>query len=151
MLIDPTHVKVEVSATGCWLWAGHTNDNGYSLVRRAGRQLSAHRWNWEQSNGPIPKNLEVNHKCRVRNCINPEHLELLTHAENIRFSADLKTTCAQGHPYDKVEIDRGYRSRSCSICQKEYDRKYREANRERINKNSRESARRKRNERRNAG
>jgi hypothetical protein len=73
--------------TPCIDWAGPTNGNGYGLMgvmARDGSKLWAHRIAYESVNGPIPDGLEIDHLCRRPVCVNPEHLEAVTHAENIR-------------------------------------------------------------------
>jgi hypothetical protein len=75
--------------TGCWLWLGGEARNGYSLfhVRQPDgsfKRSIAHRWSYEHFIGPIPEGLELDHKCRNRWCVNPEHLEPVTHYENQR-------------------------------------------------------------------
>lgn len=70
----------------CWLWVGHLNNMGYGSLRITRRSDLAHRLMHEELVGPIPDGLEVDHICRVRRCVNPAHLELVTHGENIRRS-----------------------------------------------------------------
>jgi hypothetical protein len=104
--------------TGCWLWMGATtaSSGGYGLfgVATAKARL-AHRWIWEQRNGQVPEGLELDHKCRQRLCVNPEHLEPVTRLENIRRglpwrSCYQKTHCKKGHPYDVGAISDGSRA-----------------------------------------
>jgi DNA-binding transcriptional regulator YiaG len=71
--------------TPCWIWTAQLNERGYGLSTRAMPQSRlAHRAIWVQRNGPVPDGLELDHLCRVRPCVNPEHLETVTHAENMR-------------------------------------------------------------------
>lgn len=70
--------------SGCWLWQRAKYDTGYGVMRVAGRLVHAHRVLYERHIGPIPVGLELDHLCGVRSCVNPEHLEPVTHAENIR-------------------------------------------------------------------
>jgi DNA-binding XRE family transcriptional regulator len=85
--------------TPCWIWQLALQPNGYGHFadRRSGYAGSAHRWFWEQLRGPAPKRAHIDHLCRVRACVNPAHMELVTNAENARRGANAKLT------YDDVE------------------------------------------------
>lgn len=84
----------------CWLWTGGLDKKGYANLNVEGRSTKAHRWSWEQVNGPIPDGLHIDHLCRVRHCVRPDHLEPVTLAENNRRQADaLYPTCKRGHPW----------------------------------------------------
>lgn len=68
----------------CWLVTGCDNGLGYGLIYSEGRSVVTHRVMWEHLRGPIPEGLELDHLCRNTNCCNPDHLEPVTHAENLR-------------------------------------------------------------------
>lgn len=75
-------VKVS-EKTGCWLWQGRIH-HGYAWFRARGEaMLHAHRFSYEHFKGPIPDGLEIDHLCRARACVNPDHLEAVTHRENL--------------------------------------------------------------------
>lgn len=78
--------------TGCWNWLLHRIPTGYGQVRVRGRAHLAHRFNWEMANGPVPDGLELDHLCRNRGCVNPAHLEVVTHHENLRRACRTKLT-----------------------------------------------------------
>ena len=98
-----------------------------------GTAKKAHRVSWELLVGPIPEGLELDHLCRNHGCVNPDHLEPVTHAVNVRrgrggTSWAQKKHCPQGHPYDDANtyLYRGRRScRECSRqkCLRQYRRR----------------------------
>jgi hypothetical protein len=81
--IQRIHAKAVLSGD-CWLWTGAIDNGGYANFRHDGRSQKAHRVLWELLNGPVPEGLELDHLCSVRHCVNPDHLEPVTHVENIR-------------------------------------------------------------------
>jgi hypothetical protein len=87
-------------AGGCHLWTGARNVWGYGRLKREGVMLAAHRVAWEMAHGPIPDGLHVLHHCDVRLCVNPEHLFLGTHADNMRDMSDKKLARAGISTFD---------------------------------------------------
>lgn len=81
---------------GCWIWRGRKDEHGYGLTTGAGgMHQRAHRAAYEMVHGPVPRELVMDHLCRVTSCINPEHLEPVTHAENIRRGLGARLTMEQ--------------------------------------------------------
>lgn len=123
----------------CKRFLGAHDSKGYGRVGRNNRLYGAHQWSWICANGPVPEGLELDHLCRVRDCVEVTHLEPVTHQENMRRSqagyargAQLraKTHCPQGHAYagDNLYIHAGRprSGRMCKECRREsYRRWYR--------------------------
>lgn len=84
-------------ASGCWEWTGLKDKDGYGRFEEDGSWVGAHRRSWETLNGPIPDGLELDHRCETPACINPAHLRLMTHGENIRRSRQAKLTWRKVH------------------------------------------------------
>lgn len=120
--------SIPVPFSGCFLWTGSTS-YGYGLIRWNGKQVRAHRLAYQYFKGPIPEGKEINHLCEVRCCVNPAHLEAVTHRENILYSFDHsrnqshpKTKCKRGHPLEGENlyfgIRHGKRFRGCKECRR---------------------------------
>lgn len=85
--------------TGCWLWTGHRYSNGYGAIKVFGKMISTHRFSFELHKGPIPEEMHILHSCDVKHCVNPDHLRLGTHAENMREAAERGLMCSgPDHP-----------------------------------------------------
>lgn len=106
--------------TGCWLWTGAKNVRGYGIIRIATRSTLAHRVAYEASRGPIPDGLELDHLCRVHNCINPGHLEAVSHHVNVLRGrrCDRASHCKRGHALhgDNLYWSRPGTNRACKTC-----------------------------------
>lgn len=119
----------KVDKTGnCWEWIACTNNDGYGRFRLNGKPQLTHCLSYEDKFGKIPKGLELNHICRNRHCVNPDHLEAITHKENIQkgISANRnKTHCPQGHEYtEKNTYIHPSMKRMCRTCRQILARKY---------------------------
>jgi hypothetical protein len=105
---------------GCWIWQGALDEDGYGTfyLRRMNRR--AHRVAWFSARGDLPQGMVVNHTCRNRACVNPQHLQAISASEHalrdttsICYVNSQKTICPKGHPYDRKYGKQRY----CSICQ----------------------------------
>lgn len=110
--------KVAKLPSGCWEWRAHTNQFGYGFFWLEPHMVPAHRFSYEQVNGPVPSGLELDHLCRNRACVNPLHLEAVDHRTNVLRGASLqaenarKTRCPYGHEFSP----RPSGGRICRTC-----------------------------------
>lgn len=130
-----------VGPAECWWWMGELDRHGYGRVRVSSpqrRSTGAHRAVYEELVGPVPEGLEIDHLCRNPRCVNPGHLEPVTHAENGRRGRAgevnaarqrAKTHCPQGHPYDGDNLYVRPNGRGCKACRLAAKARYRERRR----------------------
>ncbi len=128
--------KIQPQPDGCWLWTGELTRNGYGRERiepRAGsRRVVAHRLVYELLVGPIPEGLQLDHLCRNRACVNPEHMEPVTGRINTLRSTGpsainaSKTACVNGHALDErnTYVRPDGTGRHCKACARERNRIY---------------------------
>jgi transposase len=113
----------------CWEWLGTRCSHGYCRLYFNGRMQGAHRAGYELIVGQIPDGLELDHLCRNPPCVNPAHLEPVTHWENMRRSETpaavnlVKTHCIRGHEFTpentRVRAGRVAGQRTCRICERD--------------------------------
>jgi len=89
--IERFWAKVAIQDNGCWDWSGSLSSNGYGFIWHNGHSVRAHRFAYEYfNNSPIPSDKEVDHLCRNHRCVNPDHLDVVTHKENVMRGINLE-------------------------------------------------------------
>lgn len=130
--IKKVNARIAKTPKGCWEWTGRKTGEGYGLVSRGRSRtaLLAHRVVYTMHRGPIPAGLLLDHLCRNHSCVNPAHLEPVTHRENdLRgYGASglhaRQTHCVNGHPFDENNTyisPKGWRR--CRTCARASDRR----------------------------
>jgi hypothetical protein len=134
-------VIVPEGVSDCWLWRGAISKGGYGNFHvTAGKWAVAHRVSYEMHKGPVPEGLDLDHLCRVRHCVNPDHVEAVTRQVNLlrgiggRLAGERqrsKTHCKQGHEFTTENTAIGKRGtpkeqRLCRICQRIASKKTKE-------------------------
>lgn len=114
----------------CWNWLGSKYQNGYGKVGKAGYMV--HRIAYELTKGTVPADMCLDHLCRNRSCINPDHLEVVTLVENVMRGEShnavnaRKTHCKNGHEFTQantyIHPKRG--TRNCIFCRNEASRRH---------------------------
>lgn len=124
-------IKLDLSS-GCWIWTSATNHAGYAHYTLAPRRVvRVHRYLYEQYRGAIPKGLVLDHLCNKRNCVNPDHLEAVSQAENIKrglrptliHHCSKLTECKRGHKFNTENTHYSSRGRRCKVCRRKGVRK----------------------------
>lgn len=108
----------------CWEWIGAKTSSGYGNFLWNGKNVTAHRKSYEILVGNVPEELDLDHLCRNRSCVNPSHLEPVTRRENLLRGETIpakhakKTHCPKGHEYteDNTYIYKKTNSRHCIKC-----------------------------------
>jgi len=124
---DRFMAKVSIQEGGCWNWTGSLTPLGYGyFYASAGRSRQAHRFLYEERHGPVPAELELDHLCRNPRCVNPDHLEAVSHLTNMQRSARAQQThCHKGHPFteENTYVPPGRYQRMCRLCNLERQRR----------------------------
>lgn len=128
--------KVKVTES-CWLYEGYVNPGGYGQFAIKGSSRRAHRIMWELVGRKVDPTLQLDHLCRVRNCVNPDHLEQVTGKVNslrgLTVTAENfnKSYCIHGHPFTPKNMVKGITrsyERRCRTCQNRMSRTYYQRN-----------------------
>jgi hypothetical protein len=123
---------VRITKSGCWEW-NPVCASGYGMYRKGSALMVAHRFVYDKLIGKIPEGKELDHLCRNRRCVNPNHVEPVTHRENLlrgigpSAKNKVKTMCPNGHKYTKENTGisknkYGY-YRRCRACDRKRSRK----------------------------
>ncbi len=107
----------------CEIHKGYIQSNGYG---KSGKSY-AHREAYVETYGEIPDGLEIDHLCRTRSCVNPQHLEAVTHQENMARSLPAqKTHCINGHEFtpENTYRDPRHQQRYCRVCNADAQRRW---------------------------
>jgi hypothetical protein len=136
-LMERMMAKVRLDSDGCWTWTGSRIHNGYGKVKVNGLQVVSHRASYEALVGPIPDGMQLDHLCRNRACINPDHLEPVSKRENLLRGIGptavnaAKSACVRGHLLsgDNVRIvvgASGHDTRRCRQCERDRKNEHRQ-------------------------
>ena len=121
--------RVERTESGCWIWIGATRGHRYASFMVDGKTVMAHRWSYEHYVGPIPEGLQIDHKCGITICVNPEHLRALTARENVlAYHREQRTFCGNGHDITQpgaTVMRLGGKVQVCRQCGRDRKNRYR--------------------------
>jgi hypothetical protein len=113
--------RCEGDAAGCVLWNGCLNSKGYGVVSFRGSRVLTHRLSYEFHVGPIADGMTIDHLCRNKRCVRPDHLEVVSREENSRRAAPHLDNCKRGHALTGLNLVMKKRGslpavRNCRAC-----------------------------------
>ena len=138
--VDRVMDRVEVDYFGCWLYTGPLDRDGYgmtsvpsSTAKRGWGTRRVHRVLYDYFREIVPDDMTLDHACRVRSCVNPDHLQICTSGENVMRGNSLqaqyaaRTHCKNGHVFDGDNLFKraSGQGRGCRACQKAGEKRYR--------------------------
>jgi hypothetical protein len=133
--LERFEAKYTVQPNGCWQWTAGKSWKGYGRFRLNGKQPQAHRVAYRLYRGPVPDDLVIDHLCRNRLCVNPDHMEITTNrvnccrGESPTIVSWREDRCIRGHPFDDANTivsvrPSGTIKRRCRTCKNEQARRY---------------------------
>lgn len=120
----------KISKSGCWLYQMYLTPRGYGRINVDKKCHFAHRYFYQTLVGEIPKGLVIDHICRVRRCVNPQHLRVVTLFDNIMCGVGFgaknarKKRCLRGHKFRDVTWAAKKKKRYCIACDRVWRRNY---------------------------
>lgn len=132
-LVERLWRNIRQDPSGCWIWTGRVGTHGYGEIQAEGRRWTVPRLMYSLLVEPLAPEQQPDHRCRVRSCVNPAHLEPVTLRENVlRGNSPAavnarKTHCPQGHLYNEGNTYRrpGTGHRQCRECMRCHQRRNR--------------------------
>lgn len=136
--------NIRINLNGCWDWIASKNRGGYGNFT-SGIIIGAHRYSYRLFNGPLIKDFCIDHICRNRSCVNPDHLRQVTFSINsiensnsTAFYNSTRTHCPQGHIYSNLNLINSKKgNRLCKICNRYKRAKWYSINKDKYNDNRR--------------
>lgn len=130
VIIKKLLLRVVIDHNGCWIWQGYVHGNGYGYIKQKCKKILIHKIFFMLHKGIVPKGMCLDHICRIRRCVNPEHLRTVTRAQNnvensISPSAinKAKTRCKRGHKFTLgntyIRKRGSVAVRNCRACKRE--------------------------------
>lgn len=117
--------KYQIDSNGCFVWTAGISTQGYGKFKVGGKTALAHRWSYQLIKGEIPKGKVIDHLCRNRRCVNPDHLEAVENRENLLRGIgpsainSAKTHCLNGHEFTAENTYHRPKGRECRKCWEE--------------------------------
>jgi len=113
-------MRYNITPEGCWEFTGTINAGGYGVIGIQNTKLYAHRLAYAVFVGKLDDRMVIDHLCRNRKCVNPEHLEQVTNAENLsrgeKGGVKPKPACGRGHEFTEANTYMYRNQRKCKTC-----------------------------------
>lgn len=109
----------------CWNWIGHVENGGYGIFKTKKKQYKSHRVSYKIHHGNMPIDMAIDHICRNRTCVRPDHLRLVTFVQNVKentispcWKNSVKTHCKWGHKFTPENTNSNGNRRRCRVCKR---------------------------------